>query len=404
MKLLCTGDLHLGAGAELGRAPGDRLADQSEVLGRIAGIAVERDVDGILIAGDVFEGPGIPPEQLQLFAQFVAACHLSDFPILAITGNGKHDAAVRSTNGLAIFAHIPGIQISSTPELVEFAGCTVATLPWVHPGRYIAAHGRDVPRDETNSVVADLLLEAARGLRAQIPEEDTAILLAHWSVSGSNLPNGLPVADLREPVIDGGELADLGFDAVVLGHIHAPQFMLGDGTACTVIRGDGETPTATSRKPFYVGSPLPLNFGETGTGHGVWIVDLGASSTTFVPVESRPLVTLDYDWTTAADREPVAEDLQTEKVADAIVRVKYSAHRDQRIDNAEIRRQLLDAGAHMVKIVPDIVRADRVRVEGVDEQLGTMDALDLYLRANAIDPELAAAMRAKTTEYLASVA
>ena len=399
MKLLAFGDLHLGAGGELGRAPGDRLHDQAEVLGRIGGLAVERAVDGILIAGDVFEDPGIPPEQLQLFAQFVAACHVAEIPILAITGNGKHDAAVRATNGLAIFQHIPGIEISSTPGVHEFAGCAIATLPWVHPGRYVAAHGGDASRDEVNSVVADLLLEAARGLRAQINgDSGPAILLAHWSVSGSALPNGIPVDQLREPVLPLDELEQLGFDAIVLGHIHAPQNFA----------------TSITLPVFYVGSPLPLNFGEANTEHGVWILEFDDggifTGLEHVPVDSPPLITLERDltvsddeleWIDGLDFSPHPRDLDG-----AIVRVKFRATTEQmrKLDIAAARAMLLRDGAHSVKIVPDILRADRARVEGVDESLSTLAALELYVAANAIEHELADQMRAKTTEYLEAVA
>jgi exonuclease SbcD len=387
-KLLCCGDLHLGQGSELGRAPGDRLRDQGGVLDAIDDLAVERAVDAVLVAGDTFNGPSVPPEQLQLFAQFVAQLHAASIPIVAITGNGVHDQAVRQTNGMDIFTHIPGIVVSSRPEIIEVAGVQVCTLPWVHPGRYIAAHGRDVSRDEVNGVVADLLLEAARELRAQINGDGPSILMPHWSISGSALPTGLPVDQLREPVLDAGELADLGFDWVVAGHIHLAQSLSVDG------RDFG----------FYVSSPLPLNFGEAGSAHGVRIIDTDAGTAEFVPVESRPLVTISFDFTGS---DAAMLDLFTPEIPDgAIVRAQYRATADQarHFDTGLLRRELAAAGAHSVKIVPDIVRADRARVEGVDESLGTLQALELYVAANQLDPALADAMRAKTTEYLEAVA
>lgn len=398
MKILCTGDLHLGAGAELGRAPGDRLADQREVLGRIAGIAVERGVDLILNAGDTFDGPGVPPEQLAAYADFVDACHRTiGIPILAITGNGKHDAAVRSTNGLAIFAHIPGIIVSSTPDVYEFAGCAVATLPWVHPGKLIARNGGDVSRDEINDGVAQLLVEiASRGKDGceHVAPGLPHILLGHWSVTGAALPNGLPVADLREPVIPIAELDQLGFGHIVLGHIHRAQ--------------------EVGERGFYVGSPMPLNFGEDTDprAHGVYILDTGetesidAYAAEFVPIESRPLVTIDYDITGNGVESNDLEVYLDGQLEGGIVRLRYRATQEQqrRIDIGELRATLFTAGAHSVKVVPDIVRADRARVEGVDENLTTLDALGLYIEANAIDPELADAMRDHTTRYLEAVA
>lgn len=404
MKLLCTGDLHLGAGAELGRAPGDRLLDQSHVLGEIAAIAEVRRVDGILIAGDVFEGPGIPPEQLQLFAQFVAACHIAEIPILAIVGNGKHDAAVRATNGLAIFSHIPGIEIAARPDIYKFAGCVVATLPWVHPGKLIAQHGRDVGRDEINATVGQLLVDIAAELKTgcdtgfpDVPH----ILLGHWSVEGSALPNGLPVADLREPVIPIAELDQLGFGHIVLGHIHRAQ--------------------EVGERGFYVGSPLPLNFGETHVSHGIYILhtdereSIDAYAAEYIEIESRPLRDLSVDITGDDQTSGLAYvdvGLMWNELAEdgAIVRAKIRATSDQwkRVDVAAIRRGLLESGAHSVKVVPDIVRADRARVEGVDENLAPLQALDLWLDANGLsdtaDSWVVDRMRAKTTEYLEAAA
>jgi exonuclease SbcD len=375
VKILAFGDLHLGQGAELGRAPGDRLRDQADVLAQILLLACERDVDAVLVAGDVFEGSTIPPEQLDVFARFIGGCDSAGIPIVAITGNGKHDAAMRDTNGLAIFTHIPGIRVSSTPELLEFDGVTVATLPWVHPGRLIAKHGRDVSRDETNSVVAELLLEAARGLRAQISGDVPAILLAHWSVSGASLPNGLLVDQLRDVILPREELDAVGFDHLVFGHIHKAQEI--------------------SERGFYVGSPLPLNFGEDTHrhAHGVVIVDTDEAedvdfhAAEFVPVESRPLVTLDYDFTEHADVEIL--DLFPPAVAldDAIVRVKYRASSDQAraFDVALLKRELHSLGAAVVRIVPEIVRADRARVEGLDDSVAELDALDRWLDATSYD-------------------
>lgn len=391
MKLLCFGDLHLGQGSQY---PG-RLDAQQHVLEQIATLAFNRRVDGILFAGDAFEGPGVPPEQLQLFAQFVKACRTVEIPILAITGNGKHDAAVRDTNGLAIFQHIDGITVASTPDVYPFAGCSVAVLPWVHPGRLIARAGRDVSRDEINQVAGDLLVDVARDLRDDCDGGGSplcpTILLGHWSVSGTALPAGLPVDELREPVLSAAALDELGFDHVVMGHIHRPQTI-------------GE-------RGFYTGSPLPLNFGEEHEGHGVAILHVGEREeidfpgAEYVEIDSPRFVTLDYDWTTALDeRDPV---LQLEKVSDdAIVRVRYTATAAQarRVDVGRIRAQLLEAGARVVKVEPTIVREQRARVQGVDEGLDEQAALELYIDAQHIDGELADLMRATTRDLLEAVA
>lgn len=399
MKLLCFGDLHLGQGSHI---PG-RLDDQQAVLGRIAGIAVERGVDGILFAGDAFEGPTVPPEQLQVFARFVEACRLADVPILAITGNGKHDAAVRDTNGLAIFDHIDGIEVHSQPTWVEFAGCAVATLPWVHPGRLIARAGRDIERDEVNRIAAELLVDVARELANEMPADKPKITLGHWSVSGTALPAGLPVDDLREPVLSAAALDDLGFDHIVMGHIHRPQTICSNG--------------------FYTGSPMPLNHGEAHVGHGVAILHVGERQeidfpgAEYVEIDSPRFITVEAELVDRDVDDPHAaltEVLDAEEIArgnlalydDAIVRFRFNATREQlrRVDVSALRHWLTAAGARSVKIEPTIVREQRARVEGVDEQLDELAALDLYIAANDLDEQLAASMRHRTRDYLEAVA
>lgn len=392
-SLLCFGDLHLGQGANLGQ-PGERLQEQAQALDEVYLLAKDRQVDGILFAGDAFEGPTIPPEQLDVFAGFVGSCRAARIPIVAITGNGRHDAAMRSTNGMAIFRHIPGITVSSRPDIHEVADVHVATLPWVHPGRYVAMHNGDVARDDINAAAAGLLVEVARGLRAQVPDGDRAVLMLHWSVEGASLPNGLRIDDhAHEPILPVADLEELGFDAVVCSHIHKPQRM----------------EVLMAGPFFYTGSPMPLNFGEASVEHGVWIVDVDDVDTTaeFVPIESRRFVTLDVDITGETETSGLAYiDLGyaelKQPVDGAFVKARYRATREQarRVDHAVLRRAFEDAGAHKVWIQPDIVRDQAVRVDGVDETIDDREALDRWLFPLCADPAVRARVAERHARYL----
>lgn len=403
MKILAFGDLHLGAGSGYGRTPGDRLNDQAEVLTQIFLLACEHQVDVIVNAGDTFHGPLTTPEQLNVFATFVAACHKAGIPIVAITGNGSHDQAMRGNTAVDVFQHQPGITVSSTPQLIRVAGATIATLPWVHPGRLIAARDGGTDRDDINVEAAGLLVATARGLRAQITDSGPAILALHGSISGASLPAGLPVDELREPVLDWDALDGLGFDAIVAGHIHKGQ-ILG-----LPFEAKGET------CGFYTGSPMPLNFGEADVEHGVWILELSDEvfdgvEYQFIPIESRPFVTLDAD-VVPEEAGDVMTALHAQiglgigGVGEAVVRLRYRATQEQqrRIDIAAIRAALLAEGAHVVKVEPDIVREDRTRVDAVTEDLEPAAAFDLYVEANDIDPDLALRARVRLAEHLEQV-
>jgi exonuclease SbcD len=240
VKLLAFGDLHLGAGTALGREPGDRLRDQEQVLERIVSLAGVRQVDAILMGGDLFEGPGITPEQLDAFMRPFEQLEGS-IPMVAVSGNGRHDLAMRHVNALQPLRHVPGVHVYSRPTLYELGPVMVACLPWVSPARLVASMNGNVDRD---------LREAAG--------DKPAILLTHGSISGAALPNGLPVDQLREPILDLFELADLGFAAVIAAHIHKHQVLHDEPLIA------------------YVGSPMPLSFGETNDEHGVLLLDVAA--------------------------------------------------------------------------------------------------------------------------------
>ena len=405
-RFLCVGDLHLDAGPDLGRAPGDRLAEQEAVWRRCLEIAYEQDVDAILFAGDAFHKARPSPEALLAFerplvesdrspAKMPPVALPSGFevellipqrppPIIAILGN--HDVAGASLGtGLEVFAEAGLLTLAREPAIHAVAGVGIACLPWVAASRVVAAQGGG-DRDFVNAHAAELLVATARGLREQI--DGPAILLTHFSISGSALPNGLPVEQLREPVLELGDLEALGFDAIVAGHIHAPQ-AFGEGT-------------------FYVGSPMPLSFGEAETDHGVWILDAGRY-TAFAPIESRSLVTLDLDHVQVEDWIERAEtfiDPEEYAVEGAIIRVRIHATQEQarRLDVPALKRNLVEQGAHKVYAVQlEIEKPERARVEGLTEELDELAALDLWMEASEINGDRATELRERTERYLGVV-
>lgn len=393
MRLLCTGDLHLGAGSDYGREPGERLREQRLVWQTICLEAVKSEVDAVLFAGDAWERrrPTVP--ELLAFKEGVDILFDNDIQVVVIPGNHDLEAFDRPAayelfpDSDSLFVYMTG---PTTVRTFSTRGkeATVAGLPWTPVANLVARNGGG-DRDELHARAAELLLDTARDLRAQCPDEGPKILLLHWSVSGASLPTGLPTDTLREPVIPLDELERLGFDAIVCGHIHSGGVF-------------GWADFQALRCPvFYVGSPMPLNFGEASIDHGVWILDTERWRPEFVPIESRPFVTID-----SLVFEPLEPITINCPVDGAIVKVRYKATADQarRIDHAAIRQALLDAGAHKVfSIEPSIEREQRARVEGLDEDLTPSDALHAYAFANDIDDDTERAMQQRTGRYLEAV-
>jgi exonuclease SbcD len=377
-RLLATGDLHIGAGA--GYAD-DRLADQEDVLEQIVDVARERDVDGVLLAGDIFDRPKPTPAELHLFGRFARRLEQAAIPAVAVLGNAGHDQlGADQPSALELFSFGEWMRVSRHPEVLQLGGVAVCTLPSTPVSRLVAARGG---RDDVNELAVALLLDTCADIRAQV-KSTPAVLLGHWAVSGASLPNGLPVSDLHEPVLPLDALETLDFDAMVFGHIHKAQML--------------EASVAGFTTAFYVGSPMTLNFGEANVEHGAYVLEWQPGPDVFsaelVPLLSRRFVTVDVDLLLEVARTPDAID-ETDVIGaaiaeqlpltDAVLRIRYRATEEQarRVDVAALKGFCMDAGAHRVyQVTPEIVRAQRARVAGVDESLAPQAALDVWIREN----------------------
>lgn len=417
-RLLCTADLHIGAGSD---HRVDALADQEHVLVQIVGHARAADVDTLLLAGDVFHRPKPTPAELHVFSRFARALEEAAIPTVAILGNAGHDQlGADLPSALELFAS-DWMRVSRVPELVRAAGdVAVCTLPSVPISRLVAMRGGG-DRGETIELAAELLIDVARELREQVPEGWPSVLMGHWSVSGAELFSGLPVGQLHDVLLPVEELEALGFDAVVLGHVHKPQLF-----------SVGAAPV------FYCGSPMIHNFGEAGD-HGVWILDLEGGnqvSPEFVALDDRRFVTVNVDLsslgsgvtgaqpggdanlgpaplrfpTDASQIDPadeitaaISEQLP---LADAVVRVSYRATEEQhrRVDHAALTGFLEETGVHKVYggIHWEPVRETRARVAGVDESLTPLEAVRSWCKANAASDDEGQRLESLTSEYLAA--
>jgi DNA repair exonuclease SbcCD nuclease subunit len=293
---------------------------------------------------------------------------------------------MRTVNALQPLRHVPGVHVYSQPALHDLGEVVVACLPWVSPARLVASMNGDVDRDQVNEHAARLLVKVADGLVDPRIKPTATVLLLHGSISGASLPTGISTDDLREPVIDVHLLDELGFEAFIASHIHVPQLFDRD-------QGWKEPGAAVSSMAgFYTGSPMPLNFGETGVPHGCWILDVDGNGTRaeFVPIESRPLASIEWDYTDEAQARWLDTAvghpslIDPALISDAIVklRIRATSAGQRRLDLSGVRRSLLEAGAHTVKIEVDTVREQRSRVEGVTDELDPLEAFDAWAAAS----------------------
>lgn len=270
MRFIHTSDWHLGR--RLHRV--DLLDDQAAFLTWLLQCAVEREVDAVVVAGDVYDRSQPPVEAVQLLDDTISAFASARIPLLLTAGN--HDSAVRLGYGRRALAgsgiHVRAERTSVTDPLVlEDAHGAVGFygIPYLHP---------DLVNDDLGAARSH---ESVLGALAKAITDDAAerrltrtVVAAHAFVTGGTTSES-------ERDISVGGVADCpadvfhGFSYVALGHLHGPQRVTLSDSA-TVIR--------------YSGSPLAFSFSERAHTKSVTLVDLdgaGRVSSETIPVPVR---------------------------------------------------------------------------------------------------------------------
>ena len=98
MRFLHLSDLHLGKRV----CEFSMLEDQRYILEQILALLDETPVDGVLLAGDLYDKPVPPAEAVRLLDWFLTQLAARKLPVFAISGN--HDSADRVAFGSALLA------------------------------------------------------------------------------------------------------------------------------------------------------------------------------------------------------------------------------------------------------------------------------------------------------------
>ncbi len=160
-----------------------------------------------------------------------------------------------------------------------------------------------------------------------------------------------------------------------------------------------------------------MNHGESGYEHGCWIIETDARVKRFVPefvpLASRPFVTLDFD----LDRNVIVEspfaplidssalfgvDVPAEVKDGAFVKVRVTATEEKarKFSADELRAMLVDVGAHRVWVEMTVERAHRERGAAIDSAGSRVDQLAAYLEAIGTNGDVAPAMLERAAGYL----
>jgi exonuclease SbcD len=383
INLLHLADIHIGI-ENYGRLDSksglnSRVVDFLRRMSQAIDIALERQVDVCIFAGDAYKNQRPNPTFQREFARRLKRLADNEVPVILLVGN--HDMAIadRAASSLDIFGvlDVPGVIVAGREEVHQLTcrrgqHLQVATVPYPQRGRLLA-HG-----DFKNMTIEDLDMEVGRMVyefitdylapEVQKQPDIPAVLTAHFSVSQAKQGSEQSVMIGRDIVVQRSLLDDPTWDYVALGHIHKHQEL-----------NNGQHPPIV-----YPGSLERIDFGEEGERKGFVMakIERGKTEWEFIPVDARRFVTLRIDVTTSEDpMTQILDELEGQNVAGAVVRLIIKAGEAQEIllDDKPIRQALRPAG-YIASIVRNIDRTQRQRLGGISaEELTPKEVLELYL-------------------------
>ena len=286
MRIIHTSDWHLGH--QLHQV--HREYEHDRFLSWLLTALVEKQVDALLIAGDIFDSSNPPVSaQKQLF-RFLAQAREklpAHFQVVLIGGN--HDSAARLDAPRELLQAMRVNVIGGVPRradgAVDAAAMAVplrgksgeieawcAAMPFIRVSDISIKSVQAEPRED------DPLVEGVRALYKTLLDHVFSARTAGQAVvaTGHCYMVGSQVSELSERKILGGNQHALPADIfpeelayAALGHLHRSQAVGGKAW----IR--------------YCGSPIPLSFAEAGYKHGVCLLELKGEK--LVSTEDLPI-------------------------------------------------------------------------------------------------------------------
>jgi DNA repair protein SbcD/Mre11 len=309
IRLLHTADLHLGAPfLWLGELAATRQKDLLLTFRRIVDCCIERQVDLLLIAGDLFDHPR-PDPSLYLVVQAELA-RLQKHKIITVLLPGTHDGVWGGETYTS--AHFPAAIILDQagepgPRKLEIQGQSLYLYGSAYRGEQPEDFYPRMRRQDGAGYHVGLL----HGALKKAPQ---------WDYRNKDLPFSLD------------ELNSWGLDYVALGHYHAYQELQQDGAVIAC----------------YPGSPEGKQFTETGERF-VALLELTSAGVSLepLPIQSRTLASLLIDM----NNEPSLDTLHKRLAALAddklLLRVELTGSVDAPLDRDATLRLFRDAFFHL---------------------------------------------------------
>ena len=388
LKILHTGDIHLGdLAGPIKDGVNQRRQDTLRCMEAVYHKAFLEEPDVTIIAGDLFNRSRVwadtalddVNDALELFVRPLCGCSGA---VVLLFGTMNHDNPRAFDLLKKATTDLKNLHIYTEPTVEDVHTASgpvqIMAVPGFDKGR-IRLFCPGVDKETENRNATALINDVVLGLSMQIDHSRPSVLVAHYTVSGSEADNGSTFLAGQDVVILPSTIDAAGVDLACLGHIHKPQRLMSNTPA------------------YYCGSPNQLTFNDEGTGHGFWIHEIdqdnkGRVLTAWEPTPERKHYTLRMGAADVAAFISTGEYQPPDGIKDSIVRVRYTCttELEKAFNRAELQKQIVAAGAfYVAEITPEDIEELDAK-DQLTEHDGPAECLARWLETNEITGEKAA--------------
>lgn len=360
ISFIHTADIHFGM-ENYGRIDPktgihSRLLDFEKALNFCIDVAIEKQVDFFLFAGDAYKTAHPTPTHQRLLMSCFLRLFKADIPVVIIVGNHDNPLSFGKAHALEIFGQIPldGFHVIAKPASIRIetknGPVQIVGIPW--PTRNTVSLSDEHMHtsathltDYISSGVCKIIASYASELDPNLP----AVLAGHLTVSSGIFSGSEKRAVYgTDPMFLPSSLGIAPFDYVALGHLH--RFQNVNGSCLPPI--------------IYSGSIERVDFGERKEDKGFCLVTIHEKEDVtyeFIKTPTRPFIQIEAHLHSHEDQtKQLLEEIERHTLTDAVVKILYHLPPDTRdhVDIAKIQKACAPAW-YTVGIFP--VRAAETR-------------------------------------------
>jgi exonuclease SbcD len=284
LRILHTSDWHLGRYLHRTR---QRYEEFEKFLDFLAGQIEARQIDCLIVAGDVFDTTTPSNRAQRLYYEFIQRIVSLPRPPRVVIVAGNHDSPTFLEAPASLLEGF-GVYIAGAPspekELITLSGPSgrpellVCAVPYLREGDLRAAVYEETAEQARKTLASALAAryrearEAADRRLSELGADLPVVAVGHLFVAGSVTEEGDGVREIHAGPLEALAADNLPrFDYVALGHLHSPQ--------------------RAGKSDFvrYSGSPLPMSFGEAGRKKSMCQVDLEPGREPVLEIVEIPL-------------------------------------------------------------------------------------------------------------------